>query len=683
MTIVKAVVDTLDSDGDLVQRRDESIISSRIKRNGSRTVDEGEIIFDINTKVNQNDNVKYIQDIVNTSLLTGLWNFQVNGKDESGYDLDAEDTGGDDPDTDTFIRPGFSGNIKKFQSQYGYQCDETGLELTVSSSLDDYSRIDFSKQFDLYIYCQFNNSDDFRTLENGDNAIVFSNADPGTAGFDIGYQIVAGVPMLFARFTYTTGTPQEEVGTQGIFSNQTPSLIRLKRDENNLVSAYLNGILEFSFTESRSMDNQVGLTFANRQHPITDEEWVGEIFQIRAYSGGYLTDNEAELIRTASAQPVTMKLEGKVWRVNDSTNPIKVFIKGTDKIPIEANMTESILTGTTGIRTGNVYGAGELNRAILEDMFSNVDSSFIIKDPSSSTATLNGKFVATQGLIQCSDLLLLEDNESFTIFPNKIFVLESNDGIDTQYEFHQGNTAHNGFVITSSGKDDIVKINDLEVIGRIRHKHGATSVTAVQGNTSTLAHFPLNIRIVDSGGIILEEDATTDGYTVDYETKEITFSSTLTNNNTTFVIEFDYEDLESSADTRMYFRNTSTGSSDISASGRYSRRIFLPQLTHKEDFDQVSQRIITRNRNVNQRYQLVAPGHINNLIENRNIQLVNSIKNIDVSNKVQSIEWTYPQMRTIVQVGEHRFNSFDIQDTTTQSVQASTASTMKTHNSTA
>ena len=52
---------------------------------------------------------------------------------------------------------------------------------------------------------------------------------------------------------------------------------------------------------------------------------------------------------------------------------------------------------------------------------------------------------------------------------------------------------------------------------------------------------------------------------------------------------------------------------------------------------------------------------------NHEIQVVNELKNINITTgqsnpsiQIKSIEWFYPEGRTIINAGEHRFDSFDI-----------------------
>jgi len=665
MTVVKAVVERLNATGNRIHRRDEQIIAGTVSRNGGRMVDDAKIEFSIKTVVNQNDNVKYIQDVVDTEYLSGIWNFQASGKDESGYDQHAT-VSGTDPGIDRFILPNSSGNLGKFRAQYGLTFDNTGQTLTVPSTLPFYNRLDFSRQFDIYVWCQFNFSDNYRSYGDGDSAVIFS-----TSGLDIGIKNVGGENRLLVR-TVIGGTVTEYVGTRVLFGNTLPTMIRVTRNDTGTLTGYANGIYEFhADLGDATLDDHSGIQFGDTK---TAESlgWIGQVFQIRTYCGTYLSDDDAETIRLAYPQPVTMKLDGKVWKVDNDTNPIKCYVKGEDKILLEANMTRTSLTGNNAFRTGNVYDAGTDVNDMLADMISGVDSEFTVKAADMGTSDFEGKFVATQGLIQCVDLILLETQRLLTILPNKIIIIEDSGGVTTPYIFTQGVPNQPGYIITNSGKDDIVKINDIELIGRVRFKHGRVNDNITASNrTVTLSQFPLDLRIT-AGAEILSENQQ---YSVDYEARQVTFNQ----NSGNVTIEYNYEDLESNTPTRLYCRTEDKA--DIAAAGRYSRRIFVPQLTHSEDIDQAAQRMRLGFAGVKERYELIIPGHANHLIENRNIGIQNTIKGINVTAPVRSVSWTYPEMRTTVEVGEYKFDQFDAEHVNVVGITATLASTIKTHNS--
>ena len=152
MPIVKAVIEKIADNGSVSARRDQKITASTVSRFGTRTVDQGLFNFPRGTDIDLNSNLKYIQDIVDVTDLSAIYNFQLTTNDESGYDMNPSA----DLPISRFDNPDSTDNNNKFIAQY---C----LKFTESSSTDFYeipdnTRLDMTKQFDLYIYCEWTNN---------------------------------------------------------------------------------------------------------------------------------------------------------------------------------------------------------------------------------------------------------------------------------------------------------------------------------------------------------------------------------------------------------------------------------------------------------------------------------------------------------------------------------------------
>lgn len=674
MTLVKAVVDKVAPNGTIDSTRDEQILASTVTRWGTRTVDEGEFKFSINTDIEMNDNLRYIQDIVSVELLTAIYNFQLTTFDEGGYSHN--------PVTDLpvtrFIAPNIGVNDMKFQSQYVLKFDAVGQEYDIP----DDSRLDFSKQFDIYIWCETNLPHFGTFASDGDRQIIFSKYDAAGNGIEIGAIIrpnpVLEDPYVYARVIQGTvvteleGTPDGSV--DNLFSSGKPNLIRLYRDENNVIRLELNGRLDADSiaTVTGSLDNALDITIGSDNAGTLD--WDGFIAQLRIYNGSYLTEAEAEVIYLNSPQPLTMKLAGQVSKVNDNTNPKKIVVRGNGRVLIDTNITSDVLTGTdtNPDRTGNVYDEAEVNLDILEDIIANVDSSFVFKNGSSDMSAHIGKFIATGSFLQCAELLLLEGAQ-ILFTNNKNIIVENDSGVSTPFKFEQGDTATTpGFVITASAEDDSLLVNQLELLGRLNNVYTESGFGSGDSEKALVA-VPITMRVEAPVGTVLVEGS---DFFIDYEIPEVTFNPTSPAAGTVF---YNYEDVISSR--ALYFRNITTGSGSVTRYGKYDRRIFIPQLTKQEDFDQASTRIIQDNDEVLIRYEVRAPNHCNHIRENHNVLIVNSIKGISTTETVKSISWTYPQMKTIIHLGEHRFDSFDMEKVDAQSNIQGEGSTFKTHNS--
>ena len=677
MPIVKAVIEKIADNGSVSARRDQKITASTVSRFGTRTVDQGLFNFPRGTDIDLNSNLKYIQDIVDVTDLSAIYNFQLTTNDESGYDMNPSA----DLPISRFDNPDSTDNNNKFIAQY---C----LKFTESSSTDFYeipdnTRLDMTKQFDLYIYCEWTNN--LGSYSTDEKAIIFSKYDYTHGGIEVGFiHKSSGDKRLFVRTLASTGSPVEREGTTQGFGNKIPRLIRIKRDENNLVSCYLNGALEIQFTDTTEYGKTENIRIGAHKHPSTvSEKFGGILFQMRLYTGVTLSDEQSEIIQLSSPQPITMKLAGKVWKINDSTSAKKVHVRGDGRMLLDTFLNVDILSGNSTSpvnRTKNVYDAAQSNYLIIQDIISNVNSSFQFKESSSASSMAHvGKFIATGSFVQCVELLLLEaDSVLFT--SNKIVTVESSDGIETPYKLEQGNVSSTpGYVITKSGKDDSLLVNAVELVGRINQKYQETSFASGTNTVLTaLSGTPTNIKVEAPVGTYLVENS---GFTVDYESNVVT----ITGSHSAGKVYYNYEDLTSLK--ALYVKNDSqtlAAASQVKY-GLRNKRMFIPQYTVKGDLEEAAQRILIFNSEVLERYEVKAPTHVNNLRENYRVIVKNSKKGIDTSGDttksvVKSISWTFPNISTIIQLGEHRFDSFDLDKQDMSGISQATGNTYKTHN---
>lgn len=266
--LAKCVVERIDSRGRVDEIRDERIVKSDVTRNGGRDVDTGTFWFNGRTRINQNDNVKYIQDIVDTTRLSAIWNFQLTGHDESGYDHDTNSI----PE-DRFVVP-HSQYVtrKRFRSQYALRF-ETNFNNSNNVEVSDHSRLDMSKQFDLYIWCTYIR--DFGGYGFNNRAVIFSKYNNSGEGIEIGFRWRNTTIPLYIRTRDSSGRVRERTGdTSGHsnFEDEIPKLIRIKRDENNVVSCYLDGRLEIQFTDDTRYGRNANIMFGNSR-VSTGERW--------------------------------------------------------------------------------------------------------------------------------------------------------------------------------------------------------------------------------------------------------------------------------------------------------------------------------------------------------------------------------------------------------------------------
>jgi hypothetical protein len=113
----------------------------------------------------------------------------------------------------------------------------------------------------------------------------------------------------------------------------------------------------------------------------------------------------------------------------------------------------------------------------------------------------------------------------------------------------------------------------------------------------------------------------------------------------------------------------------------------LPQFTHRNDFNtwvQIYTGTNTTQGDVKERVTIKAPFLINSLRENHKIDVINVKKFTNDTNGtksdmiVKSIEWHYPEGKTIINCGEYDFDSFDYDKDTSESITGLTSTLTKT-----
>ena len=128
-----------------VNKKPRQMFKSIVERNGTRAIDTGLFYCPKGVPITINDEVSYIQDPVNTTYLTGIWNFFDNTRDESGHELD----GAEDATyvTDADYTDGCNGRVIKFST--ATKAVKIVDRAATSTSL---KLMDFTGQFDIMIW---------------------------------------------------------------------------------------------------------------------------------------------------------------------------------------------------------------------------------------------------------------------------------------------------------------------------------------------------------------------------------------------------------------------------------------------------------------------------------------------------------------------------------------------------
>lgn len=683
------------------------ILSAIIRKEGTRTVDTAEFVLPANTKADENDRVRYIQDINDVTNLTAVYNFQGSTVDEGGYDLDGDDS------YDSVINPSGTKTIStkiysntditspRYYMNYGIIY--AGTKTTVSHD----TKFDFSKQFD--IVCAGSSIDVSGASGGsvGDKRIFFSKMDSSGNGIEVGItknsQTIGFITDDFwtgyARVRFNSIEREYKQEWKYTSSNtaygkvnvNTPFILRLWREGDNLLrfsfdgeesGSWYNGATSLSSltldtSDTGSSDSpQPPYTLANTSDiwigagrdgsNNATNTWKGIAFQLKIYTGGYLDQNDAELLQMSSSTPTTMKFNGRIFNIKDSVKNKTLSCKGDGDVILNYSFNSNQFDNTTpndssfitrvsiGGTKKNIYDDGSTTDDIMKSLILLADSSYsVIIGTGYNPHTLVGNYVAEGSfLVNVRTILNGLADSAFWSNGRKIFYLEKDEGIATglEYKSNQGEESR-GVRILDMGKADNYMVNSVELIGRQFLKHRSQGLGSVSsGTVKDLTYFPNNLTLTDSSSGILVQDT---NYTVNYDERKVTFS--VAYNSVT--ADYDYEDTSSSSDSYFLYSD----STSISTYGEYYRRLFVPQLTKRADFERLAQKLISHNKDTRDRYQIELPYLANNIRENHKVKVINRKTGASGTElTVKQIEWHYPESKTIIQVGENLIDGFDL-----------------------
>ena len=722
MALAKILVEKRNASGVLQTITPIKIIDSVVARQGSRSVDTGEFTVSIKHDVAENDTIKYIQDVVDTEFLTAIYNFQANDMDEGGYDLDGDDTHTAWKDPQDVTSP--FGTINKHSPNYSALFDgTTGKKITVSHN----TKLDFSNRFDIIAWVtSLQTSSGSATVTDATNKnIFFSKLDNSAtgSGIEIGARYIStNTWAVYAKIkigsvtTEITGSIPATSGAEGYYmGNARPRLIRLRRGSDDKIVLTINGSdagTNNSQVITGDLSNTSNMIIGSNHDDSSP--FHGLMHQLRIYNGESLTEKQIQTIHSSPPQPMTMKFMGRVYKIKDSMKEKQVLCKGSGKLLLQTNLSSAILDNVTSATSpasgelasrtenNNIFDTGQTIPNLIQSMIKKVDSEFkFYNNP--RIHSLAGRFLAEGNFVKSVNVLTVMDNLTFFTLPRKVFIVERIQGIATE-QVSTGGTDSNyvfesatggGYDISGSGKNDLKTINDVEIIGRLKSIHqvenlnviGSTHTALAVSTSYALSENPQNLVLRKTSDDSLYTD-----YTFDFDSKTITTTSGAA--TVLVYAEYWYDDISSS--TALYKRETNTAS--IADLGRYSQKIYIPQLDHITDFTSFASRYLGNNNSStsgedisgkvlqNERITIKAPFLINSLRENHKIDIVNLKKFATSSNTtgtklgvvVKSIEWHYPEGKTIIQCGEYDFDTYDYFVDTSDSLSGLTSTLTKT-----
>jgi hypothetical protein len=693
-----------------IRRNSSNVITRRrfftpkkavVNRQGDRGVDNATFILDPIQEISEGDEIYYLQDVTNLDSLVGIWNFHGSFRDESGFE-------NDDFAAATYAFPLgssiFTPTTGKYRGKHKMKVladNGSNLGVRIPNLNDTASKpiLDFSSNFDIFF--EFEESS-----HGGSNTpVIFDKYDTIT---DTGIKISLNITGKTITTSMGNGTTTKVITTPLItsFDLTAPSLIRVSREGESITTWY-NNVLEDTDTYASGGDLNTSkdlylFTEYNDSTTAEGSQFDGLMCQLRIYNT-HLTTVEAEKIWFAKPQTTTMKFGGKVWKIDDSGTSKKVVCNGFGNILLNTNITSNLLTGTTVFsnsseRVGNVFKPDPTNfsnQVTSDNIFNEIIPEIGLTNEYiwnlEETVSIQRGFVAEGLFIDLIRLLFkfTTEERQFNISPRKVII------VDNILETNNIITKSN-FRLLDDGKDTTKVINEVIGVGRGHlKKHAQTSgLTTVSLSTTWSAEFMLkgleffeafptvihSVTSDDGGGTTYTdantESATGDRYIYDQGTNRIKFLKSAGSSTAAFTVTFSYRYEKSSATNLVQF---SSNQASIDVNGKYSAKLNLPQLTAGVDVNTIVDNTITNLKDINRRVRAESSALINSISEGDQVRVFYVERGIGTQHPttfvetplimtVKSIRYEYPNTLTTIELGEHAFDSFDLETGSVESI---------------
>ena len=690
-----------------IENKPVQLISSVVEKNGTRAVDAGRFVIPRKFSVNKGDQFQYLQDVISPKYLVGLWNMEHNTRDESGYNIDGDET------TSAIHQGSFDDGA----DGYYYKNGSSGRCIKVAHN----SHLDFSGQFDIILLLG-----NITGYPNSTTSYLFGK---GTSTNSIELSTTSGssntTPMYLKLDMKIGGSTTSITGNIDVNRNngnvnsgnmQNFRWIRIKRDSNNLVTLSVDNISHGTATIAGDCTTTEPLYIAGNRSGTSIADDNFRFAQLRIYTGDSLTDDNYKILISSRRPTEVMKFGGTVWKIDEKSTHKVCYCKGlSDKlhnVEITNSGYTTFPTWTTGdsdIEKNHYYSKD--GKDILEDLIKVYDLGINIATINDNLTTSFSQYHAVGSLLSNIMLLIMcgSGDASFHITPRGTLLLEDDDVSHDKILFKQGAKAR----IHDFGVDDTNLITHLTLLadtspieGVLNNTVGDWSSTLTSGEgyeqtANLMRGKPITIQVTDPNGVELERKGASDNepiwskisgapsstqFKVDFYSKKIWLGARVSG---TYIIKYTYIDAFNS--NKQY----SVKSSTFVTEGMYSKTMHVPQLAGGTSLATPATRIFNRFSTSNRRVTITVPTLINHIRENYEVEVedpdhgvsenANSTYTTEygrttkpISLSVKSIIYYYPEGKTVINCGEHMFDSYDLDKAFGESISTQKANIVNT-----
>ena len=284
------------------------------------------------------------------------------------------------------------------------------------------------------------------------------------------------------------------------------------------------------------------------------------------------------------------------------------------------------------------------------------------------------------------------DDHMFVVTPRKVLF------ISQEVETNQVISNQN-YDIVDSGKDDTGTTNSMFTTGRKKlytHSkdfgtltHSAQYTwTAAQDWTETTGYTPVVERIIkvtrDGVEIFAESDSGSNTVSSSFlsntfrlnDDNTVQFWNEDDASNHAYVMIYEYTYTYRKADFATFGGSSlvwsttqhKQDSTSITTNGVYHRNFHVPQLASGFDVASFNTNYIADFKDINTRQRVITSSLVNSLTVGQKVRYTDSTGTTD--KVVRSIEYSYPQTLTVIELGEYMFSGFDVEKQTIDSLRS-------------
>lgn len=515
----------------------------------------------------------------------------------------------------------------------GYSVDFNGIDSYFY--IPHSTTIDISDVFDISFYINTGNI-------SGATETVFCKSTGVSDGIEFSIRAAATGPGFTSTgftstgfvTTSTTGTFRLRLGgtvLNGLtdFTDTNWHFIRIMRDENNLVSIYVDDVLDNSGTMVDDISTSANLIFGKRYD--STQFFEGKLEMFRLYKDGYITADEATLLNTPDNNPLQiLKFGGRLTKT------------GADMI------TKDFIAQSQEEELGNIEVVGE--------QYSNRSPEEIIEDVLLSQSDLIPHIFCTASGVTITQFntggKLLDILKDLTDLAGKSYYSDGNKNfylIDELYTVTNTTFEHGvNCAIYQTEENHSELVNDLLIIGENKRYQTEELASGTGSKTAfTLAHSAVSIRVEYPVGTIKDPEV---DYALDTLAKTVTFTAAPSSGTDNIKFVYEYEE-------PLYMRGTKPAS--IALYGTHSKKLILSWIRDRNDGIKFISAYLNNFSNIVESIEVEVPGLLSTIREGDIVRCVNSIKGIDGGFAAKSYHYMLPEGRTKIFCGEFSFDSFE------------------------